>query len=156
MQRLYFIAHITLWEMIFCYCNSKKNPTNINVLKNVKGSFNKFNLIQTFCIKGWRHPEMTFAQVSPGYSCDPILSRRQREYNFSFIFPLKILTLLNQQRKQATGMSIYDNSSYKISCVIGYLRLTLRRNVRISIGLKVASHVDGSWNVFSSGFSPGK
>lgn len=29
---------------------------------------------------------MTFAQVSPGYSCDPILSRRQREYNFSFIF----------------------------------------------------------------------
>lgn len=80
---------------------------------------------------------MTFAQVSPGYSCDPILSRRQREYNFSFIFPLKIHTLLNQQRKQATGMSIYDNSSYKISCVIGYLRLTLRRNVRISIGLKV-------------------
>lgn len=40
MQRLHFIAHITLWEMIFCYCNStyfkKRKPTNVNVLKNVK------------------------------------------------------------------------------------------------------------------------
>lgn len=36
---------------------------------------------------------------------------------------------------------------------MNYLNVTLSRKVRISIGLKVISHTEGSSNVFSRGFS---